>query len=71
MEKVQERVVYCDFQSSYTELRERAGVSILYLDRLRISMCEVYKVINEMGPVYPKKLFTQKKPHMNLEQQYQ
>ena len=24
-------------------------------------MCEVYKIINEMGPVYLKKLFTQKK----------
>ncbi len=55
------RFVYCDFQSSYKELREVAGVPILYLDRLRTSMCEVYKIINEKEPVYLQKLFTQKK----------
>ncbi len=64
MEKIQERALrfaYCDFQSSYKELRERAGVPILYVDRLRTSMCEVYKIINEIGPIYLQKLYTQKK----------
>ena len=37
------------------------GLLILYFYRLRTSMCKVYKIINEMGPVYLKKLFTQKK----------
>ncbi len=54
------RFDYCDFQS-YKELGERTGVLILYLDRLRTSMCEVYKIINEIGPVYLQKLFTEKK----------
>ena len=52
MEKIQERAlrfVYYDFQSSLWELRERAGVPILHVGRLRKSMCEVYKITNE-GP---------------------
>ena len=55
------KVRCCDFQSSYKELRERDGVTILYVDRLRTSMCEVYRIINEIGPIYLQKLYTQKK----------
>ncbi len=61
MEKIQERAlrfVYCDYQSSYKELRGKAGVSTLYADHLRTTMCEVYKVVNDIGPAYLKKYFT-------------
>ena len=34
---------------------------MLYVDRFRISMCEVYKIINEIRPIYLQKLYTQKK----------
>ena len=52
MEKIQERALrflYCNIQSSYKELRGKAGVSTLYVGRLRTVMCEVYKVVNHMG----------------------
>ena len=61
MEKIQERplqFIYCDYQSSYKELREKSGVTSLYVDRERTAMCEVYKVVNDIGPTYLKKYFT-------------
>ena len=37
-------------QSSYKELREKAGVSTLYVNRLRTAMCEMYKVVHGLAP---------------------
>ncbi len=61
IEKIQEialRFVFCDHQSPYKELRKKAGVSTLYVDRLTTPMCEVYKVVNDIGLAYLKKYFT-------------
>ncbi len=52
------RIVFCDYQPPYKELLEKAGVSTLYVDRLRAAMCEVYKVFKDIGPAYLKKYFT-------------
>ncbi len=52
--------MYCDHHSSYKELREKAGMSILYVGRLRTAICEVFKVVNDIGPVNFKKHFTLK-----------
>ncbi len=50
----------CDYHSSYNELREKAGMSTMYVGRLRTAMCEVFKVVNDIGPVYLKQYFTLK-----------
>ena len=58
--KIQERAlrfVFCEYQSPYKELREKAGVFTLYVDQLRMPMCEVFKVVNDIGPAYVKKYF--------------
>jgi hypothetical protein len=55
MEKIQERAlryVYNDFSSSYADLRTKADVPLLYVQRLRYLMTEVYKIINKQGPTY-------------------
>ncbi len=48
--KRSKKVLYDLYQSSYEEIREKAGVSKMYVDRLRTVMCEVYKVVNDIGP---------------------
>ncbi len=61
MEKLQERAVryvVCNYQSPYKELPEKACVSKLFVDQLRTAMCEVFKVVNDIGPDYLKKYFT-------------
>ncbi len=35
-------------------------MSTLYVGRLRTGMCEVFKVVNDIGPAYLKKYFTLK-----------
>ncbi len=59
MENIQEgalRFIFCDYhESPYKELREKAGVSKLYVDRSNMAMCEIYNVVNDIGPAYLKK----------------
>ncbi len=49
--------MYCDHHSPYRELREKAGTSTLYVGRLRTAMCEVFKLVNDICPVYLKTHF--------------
>ncbi len=49
IEKIQDtalRFVFCDHESPYKDLREMAGMSTLYVDRLRSAICEVCKTVN-------------------------
>ncbi len=61
MEKLQKkalRVVYSDYNSTYTELQERADVPLLYTNRVRNQMIDVFKIlIQDNGPSYLRVLF--------------
>ncbi len=54
------RFVFCDYESPYKDLRETAGMSTMYVGRLRSAMCEVFKAVNGIGPEYLKKYFSLK-----------
>ena len=41
-------------------VRETAGMSTLYVGRLRSAMCEVFKAVNNIDSEYHKKYFTLK-----------
>ncbi len=63
VEKIQDRAlryVLCDFNDTYCNLLQRASKSTLYLSRLRILAIEIFKVINDMSPLYMKSLFIKK-----------
>ncbi len=61
MEKLQKqalRVVCSDYNSTYTELRERADVPLLYTSRVRSQMIDVFKIlIQDNCPRYLRTLF--------------
>ncbi len=60
VEKIQERAlryVLSDFKDTYCNLLQRASKSTLYLSRLRILAIEIFKVLNNMSPLYMKNLF--------------
>ncbi len=60
MEKIQYRAlrhVYNDFVASYIILREKANMPLMYVQRLRQMMIEVYTVYQNIGPVYMENLF--------------
>ncbi|MCG8045733.1 MAG: reverse transcriptase family protein, partial [Candidatus Thiodiazotropha endolucinida] len=55
LEKLQHRglkIVYNDYDSSYSDLLKRADLPTLHLQRLRIIATETFKCINELSPVY-------------------
>ncbi len=54
------RYVLSDFTDTYYNLLQRASKSTLYLSRLRILAIEIFKVINDMSPLYMKNLFITK-----------
>ena len=61
LEKIQCRAlryVYRDFTSSYSDLRKRSNNSLLYVNRLRLILCEVYKCVYKLNPSYLHELFT-------------
>ncbi len=63
VEKIQERAlryVLSDFNDTYCNLLQRASKSTLYLSRLRILVIEIFKVLNDMSPLYMKSLFIKK-----------
>ena len=69
MEKIQERAlrfIYNDFKSTYTELRCIAERPLLYVQRQRNLMVEVYKIINKLGPLYLHNMFTVKESNYNF-----
>ena len=51
------KFVYYDFLSSYVVLRERAGLPLLYVRRLRTIALELFKICNDIGPSYLKSYF--------------
>ena len=60
LEKVQKkglRFVHQDFHSSYTSLREMSNRPLLYVERQRCILQEVYKSIHDLGPRYLHDLF--------------
>ena len=56
MEKLQKqalRLVFTDYTSSYAELRQRADVPLLYINRIRNEMIDVFKIVSQgNGPIY-------------------
>ncbi len=55
IEKMQERAlrfVYGRFNSTHKDLREKAGLAMLYINGLRNILCEIYMIINGMAPQY-------------------
>lgn len=57
MQKQALRYVYNDYRSSYSELREKSGRSLMYVQRLRNMLYEVYKCIYDVGPAYQANVF--------------
>ena len=53
--------MYQDSQSSYTTLREKSNRHLLYVERQRYILLEVYKSIHDLGPTYLHDLFIIKK----------
>ena len=63
IEKIQCRAlkfIYNDFSSSYTTLRQKANRPLLYVERLRMIVTEVYKCVNDLNPDYLNTLFSLK-----------
>ena len=55
IEKVQYRAlkfVFNDFTSPYSILREQSGLPLLYIQRIRLLLIEIYKMYNLLGPMY-------------------
>ena len=69
IEKIQARAlryVYNDFHSSYFDLRARSSRPLMYVQRLRGLMIEVFKIINKEGPTYLHDMITVKETHYNV-----
>jgi len=49
--------VFKDYSSSYRELRQKANKLLLYVERLRQILLEVYKIVNKIGPKYLYEMF--------------
>ena len=55
IEKVQKRalkIIYNDFNNSYVNLREYANRPLMYVDRLRYIVIEIFKIYHGMSPIY-------------------
>ena len=55
IEKIQHRAlryihVYDDFKSSYEELKSKANIPLVCMQRLHRTTTEVYKIVNSIGP---------------------
>ncbi len=60
VEKIQERAlryVLSYFNDTYCNLLQRASKSTLYLPCLRILAIEIFKVLNDMPPLYEKFIY--------------
>jgi hypothetical protein len=60
IEKIQKqalRYVYSDFKSSYTDLRIKSDRPLMYTERLRSILKQVYRCINDLGPKYMTSIF--------------
>ena len=50
-------VVFKDYSSSYRELRQKENKPLLYVQRLRQILLEVYKIVNKTGLMYLYEMF--------------
>ncbi len=61
MEKLQKRalhLVFTDYTSSYAKLRQRADVPLLYINRIRNKMIDVFKIVSQgNGSIYVRNVF--------------
>ena len=60
MEKIQYRslkYVHRDFKASYTKLRSCSNKNLLYENRIMTILCEVYRCIMKLNPMYLHELF--------------
>lgn len=63
IEKIQKRAlrfVYNDFISPYEDLRNKSCKPLVYVQRLRSILVEVYKSVNNIGPLYMHNMFKSK-----------
>jgi hypothetical protein len=54
-----------NFVSSYSDLRTKADRPLMYVQRLRYMMTEIYNIINKEGPTYLHGLFSIKETCYN------
>ena len=69
MEKIQHRAlkyVYNDFTSSYKELREKHNITLLFVNRVKELLIEVYKACYNISPYYLQSLFSVKESKHSL-----
>ena len=69
IEKIKKRAlryVYKYFSSSYECLREKCNLPLVYTQRLRYVLLEVYKVYHKLGPLYLHDLFSVQNATYNL-----
>ena len=62
IDKVQYRALkfaFCDFTSPYSILREQSGLSLLYIQRIRLLLIEIYKMYYLVGPMYLHSILSQ------------
>ena len=63
LEKIQERapkILFADYNSSYTELLGRAGITTLHIQRLRLIALTVFKSLHGLNPPCLNDMFTPK-----------
>ena len=60
------KYVYNDFNSSYTDLRIMANRPLMYIERQRSILLEVYKCLNQISPRYLRDMFEIKMMPYNL-----
>ncbi len=69
MEKVQERALRFllnDFNSEYDVMLQKVGLDTLFLRRLKVIACEVYKAINDLSPSFMNEIFNVKEVQHDL-----
>ena len=69
IEKIQKRAlshVFNDYVSSYVDLRQKANRPLLYVQRMKLIMIEVLKIVNKIGPKYLHDMFVLKNNSHNL-----
>lgn len=69
LEKLQYRAlkhIYGDFKATYAVLLQKSNLQLLYVQRLRYVLIELFKIIHKTGPIYLQDLCTIKYSHYNL-----
>ena len=69
VERVQYRAlkyVFCDYNASYTELRQRSKKKLLFENRLNYILYEVFKCVRKLNPSYLHEMFSIKSNVYNI-----